>query len=98
MDKGYFSRNVEDSYIRHIYNCFINSAAVPVQAKNREFTTVDMFPTTLAAMGCTIEGEHLGLGTNLFSSAMTLTELLGFDRFNNELAKASSYYEAHFWE
>ncbi len=34
--------------------------------KNREFTTLDMFPTTLAALGCTIEGDKLGFGVNLF--------------------------------
>ena len=98
MDAGYFERNVEDGYVRHVYNCFINSAVETAHSKNREFCTLDLFPTTLAALGCRIEGNRLGLGTNLFSGVKTLTELYGFDRFNNELAKASSYYEEHFWE
>ena len=51
-------------------------------AKNREFTTLDMFPTTLAAIGCKIEGNRLGLGTNLFSSERTLSEQLGMDYLN----------------
>ena len=98
MDNGYFSRTGDSGYQRLLYNCFINEAADARKTTNRKFVAEDLFPTTLAAMGCTIEGERLGLGTNLFSGVKTLTELLGFDHFNNELAKASTYYEEHFWE
>ncbi len=44
----------------------------------RTYTTFDNFPTTLAAMGVTIEGNRLGLGTNLFSSEQTLSERYGW--------------------
>ena len=98
MDNGYFQRMVDDDYQRLLYNCFINTPATAKKTTNRHFAAVDLFPTTLAAIGCQIEGERLGLGTNLFSGVKTLTERMGFDHFNNELAKASSYYEAHFWE
>ena len=98
MDNGYFSRMGDSGYQRLLYNCFINTPTAAPKTTNRKFAAVDMFPTTLAAIGCTIEGERLGLGTNLFSGAKTLAEMLGFDYFNNELAKASSYYEDHFWE
>lgn len=97
MDRGYFSRNVEDGYERHVYNCFINAAATPFQTQNRQFCTLDMFPTTLAAMGCTIEGERLGLGTNLFSGAPTLMEKMGHTRLCAELSKKSEYYSEHFY-
>ena len=97
MDNGYISRNVKEDYTRRVYNCFINSAAEPAQAKNREFTTVDMFPTTLAAMGCTIEGNRLGLGTNLFSNVPTLAEIMGYDPFIEEVGKESAYYATHFF-
>ena len=93
MDKGYFTRNVDEGYTRHVYNCFINSAAEPVRTKNRQFCALDMFPSTLAAMGCTIEGERLGLGTNLFSPMPTLMEKMGYDAFNKELSKAADYYD-----
>lgn len=53
---------------RKIYNVFINSAVLPAQEKNRQFTTLDFFPSTLASLGVTIEGDRLGLGTNLFST------------------------------
>ena len=98
MDNGYFQRVVGSDYQRLLYNCFINTPTTAKKATHRHFAAVDLFPTTLAAIGCKIEGERLGLGTNLFSGAKTLTEVLGFDRFNDELAKASSYYEDHFWQ
>lgn len=97
MDNGYIERNVPDDYQRLVYNCFINAAVEPAKTQNREYCAVDLFPTTLAAMGCRIEGDRLGLGTNLFSTQATLTEQHGFDRFNRELAKASSYYEENFY-
>ena len=96
MDKGYFERNVADTHIRRMYNCFIN---VPVESyyhKNRNFTSLDMFPTTLAAMGCTIDGDRLGLGTNLFSGKKTLAEEMGYDRFDRALAPNSDFYAVEF--
>ena len=97
MDKGYFSRNIDDNYERHVYNCFINAAVVPYQTKNRQFCAMDLFPTTLAAMGCTIEGNRLGLGTNLFSKAPTLMEKMGYTKLCAELSKQSEYYSEHFY-
>ena len=97
MDKGYFNRNVAPDYIRHVYNCFINSAVEPVRTTNRQFSAIDMFPSTLAAMGCTIEGNRLGLGVNLFSGEPTLMERVGYAAFNAELAKKSEYYSEHFY-
>ena len=80
---------------RLVYNCFVN-AAVPeekLHEKNRRFTTMDLFPTTLAAMGCEIEGNRLGLGTDLFSGAPTLSEEMGYERLFEELGKKSIFYD-----
>ena len=96
MDNGYFSSTVDAEYTRHVYNCFINSAVTPANTKNRQFSAIDMFPTTLAAMGCEIQGERLGLGVNLFSKEQTLMEKQGFHHFYNELAKASDFYSDNF--
>ena len=53
---------------RRLYNCFINANCELVgDINNRVFTSLDLFPTTLSAMGFQIRGERLGLGTNLFS-------------------------------
>lgn len=78
---------------RTIYNVIINSKTETINNKNREFTTIDMYPTTLAALGVDIEGDRLGLGTNLYSSKKTLAEELGYEYFNEELKKKSLYYE-----
>lgn len=93
MDKGYFDRNVEEGYERRVYNCFINAAAEPSYTQNRQFCALDMFPTTLAAMGCTIEGNRLGLGVNLFSRQPTLMELMGYEEFNSHLAQRAPFYD-----
>ena len=98
MDNGYFSRMVDDDYQRLLYNCFINTPTAAKNVTNRQFAAVDLFPTTLAAIGCTISGDRLGLGTNLFSNVTTLTERMGYENFSNELAKAASYYEENFWK
>ena len=67
MDNEYIEEAVTDpDYSRRIYNCVINSRIESDCEKNRECTTLDMFPTTLAALGCTIEGDKLGFGVNLF--------------------------------
>lgn len=96
MDWGYINRNVEEDYTRHVYNCFINTETEAVNTNYRVFTAIDMFPTTLAAMGCNIKGERLGLGTNLFSDVPTLPEEMGFDRFSDEISKYSTRYYIEF--
>lgn len=96
MDAEYMSRNVPDDYERRIYNCFINSAAEPVKEKERVFSQVDMFPTTLAAMGVKIEGDRLGLGVNLFSKSKTLAEKYGFEVFEEYLLQKSKMYDSEF--
>lgn len=98
MDADYFRDNVDDDYVRRVYNCFINTADTvnADNTKNREFTTIDLFPTTLAAIGCTIEGDRLGLGTNLFSGEQTLSERWGYDELCEKLFGGRSYYADHF--
>lgn len=83
---------------RRTYNCFINlpDDTDTEHIKFREFTTLDLFPTTLAAMGVSIEGDRLGLGTNLFSEQRTLMEEMGKNVLNAELLKHSKYYNDKF--
>ena len=54
---------------------------------------MDLYPTTLAALGATIEGNKLALGTNLFSEEQTLIEKYGFKYVDNELKKVSKFYD-----
>ena len=91
MDADY-ANGVSEDYIRTPVNIFINSFAEATKTKNRLFSTMDMFPTTLAAMGVEIKGDKLGLGTNLFSGEKTLIEEYGLEYFESEIAKKSSFY------
>ena len=101
MDKQLIGDDLE-IYDRPMYNCIINPAVTPYSSTtNRTFTSLDMFPTTLAAMGFEIEGERLGLGTNLFSAVPTLCEkngggITGYNWLDSEVQKSSSYYKKHF--
>ncbi len=91
-----FLKDVDEQYTRTVYNCIINSSVNPIKTTNRLFGTFDMFPTTLSAMGVRIEGDRLGLGTDLFSASETLTEMYGFTQLNEELQKKSLYYNETF--
>lgn len=91
-----FMQEVDENYTRTVFNCIINPAVEPVREKNREFGTFDLFPTTLAAMGVRIEGDRLGLGTNLFSEKQTLCEMYGFEALDWELQKRSEFYNERF--
>ena len=96
MDSEYFKRNVDSSYNRRMYNCIINPAVEPVNSKNRVFTPMDMFPTTLAAMGFEISGNRLALGANLFSAEKTLAEKYGKAYIDAEIQKQSTFYKVNF--
>ena len=96
MNNTYHNVHTAKDYIRRVYNCVINAPVEPVQAKNRNFTTLDMFPTTLAAIGCEIEGNRLGLGTNLFSDKQTLYEEIGYSYLCDEINKVSNFYQNNF--
>ena len=95
MNNAYYE-NSPEGYTRTIYNLFINSAAKPNETKNRQFTALDMFPSTLAAMGVKIDGDRLALGTNLFSNEQTLVEKYGYDEVNKGLEAKSTYYNNKF--
>lgn len=84
---------VPEDGVRTTYNAFINPAAQPKKTKGRAFTTLDFFPTTLASLGVQIEGEQLGLGTNLFSDQPTLVDQFGIEKMNRELQRRSDFFE-----
>ena len=88
MDKD-FCKNVPEDYTRKVYTTYINAAAEPENDSYREYSTMDNFPTTLAALGVEIPGNHLGLGTNLFSDEKTLVELYGAETVSNRLTYKS---------
>lgn len=99
MSKIYFNDchndNIEGEYPRTVYTCFVNAVSNE-KSYNKTYNTMDLFPTTLAAMGVKIKGERLGLGTNLFSRKQTLNEIYGKTRLNELLRQDYySYYNVN---
>lgn len=91
-DDQFFDSNKPDGYQRKTFVTFINSSkAEPEEWK--EYSTMDLFPTTLSALGYEIKGDRLALGTDLFSDTPTLLEELGKSEFNDELELYSRFYE-----
>ena len=92
MDNNYIRAQYDGSVPRRVYSCILNSAVKPVREKDRKYYPMDLYPTTLAAMGVQIEGDRIGLGTNLFSDKETILEKYGDVKVQQELSKGSSFY------
>ena len=92
MDSDFFA-GFESGEAKRVYNAFINVAGeMDKQHIQREFSLIDMYPTTLSALGIIIPGNRLGLGVNLFSSEETLLEKFGQEELDSELRKKSTFY------
>lgn len=89
-----FCKDIDPKYTRKVYTTYINPAVESQTSSMRNYTTFDNFPTTLASMGVTIEGDRLGLGTNLFSNKQTLTERYGIKKMKRELSRKSKLMES----
>lgn len=88
-----FCEDVDKDYERRVYTTYINADAEKQTEKKRKYTVFDDFPTTLSAMGAQIEGDRLGLGTNLFSAKETLSEKEGVTAEYNKMLKKSKLME-----
>lgn len=93
MDAAFVETYYDSDVPHQIYNCFVNSAVDTDYEKNREANSFDLYPSVLAAMGAKIEGERLGLGTNLFSGQETLAEQYGLEYIDGEFSKNSKFYK-----
>jgi len=91
MEPEFF--NDLEGYERTNYNVFINSYSKTKNINNRNFNTLDIYPTILSSMGANVDGNRLGLGTNLFSGKKTLYEEYGRDYVELELSKSSKYFK-----
>lgn len=76
---------------------FMNAPKVPVAEEGRLFSDIDMFPTLLSSINFDIDGDRLGLGTDLFSDKKTLLERIGLDSLNKEIGKMPNHllYESY---
>lgn len=93
-----FCGAVDSDYMRRTYTAILNGTpdtkeTKKAKEKERLYSTFDLFPTTLAAMGVDIEGDRLGLGVNLYSEEPTLLEQYGIDEVTKELEHKSLFIE-----
>lgn len=91
------TRLVQGFNNRKWINIFINASKTPITEEKRLFSDIDMFPTILSSINFDINGDRLGLGTDLFSGQKTLIESIGLDSLNKEINKMSNHliYENH---
>lgn len=96
MDTQFF-RGMDKKYERKTFNMIINPVNQNTDnIKNRKFAIFDYMPTIMSAMGYEIEGERLGLGTNLFSGKPTFLEELGLPVLDEELKFKSRLFNDQF--
>ena len=87
-----FCNDVDPDYQRKTYVCYINPGTEnELPDQKRDYATIDLFPTTVAALGAKINGNQLGLGVNLFSSQQTLTEQYGEETMKQEMSNKSDF-------
>lgn len=86
-----------DTESRPVYNCILGSSVESSWSENgRELTTTDLFPTVMEALGYTIKGRRLGIGTSLYADRPTLLETYGTERLGDLVTGFSDYYLNHF--
>lgn len=101
METNFFEfYQFDEDYHRSQYNVILNpDPSVATKDHNilfnRQYANFDFFPTILSSMGVKVEGNRLGIGTDLFSGEKTLFEEFGFEEANSELEKKSVFYNEH---
>ena len=75
-----------------IYNVFLNVANGLAFDENKVFSTYDLAPTILEALGINLKPRAFGLGRSLFDDNKTLIDERGVIKFKLELMKNSSFY------
>lgn len=95
MDKKFF-KDFDPNYERTIINLILNAPVTTDNVQNRQYAPFDMFPTILSTLGVEIEGDRLGLGTNLYSNKKTIIEEQGLDTVNSGLGENSNFFNDEF--
>lgn len=95
MDKKFF-KDFDPNYERTIINLILNAPITTDNVQNRQYAPFDMFPTILSTLGVEIEGDRLGLGTNLYSNKKTIIEEQGLDTVNSGLGDNSNFFNDEF--
>lgn len=76
---------------RRWLNIFINSTKEPQRQYDRRFSSFDVFPSILEAMGVEVPGGA-GFGRSLFSGEETLLEKYSIEYVNTEIMKNATQY------
>ncbi len=97
MDSEYYTSSMEDGFERRTYVDIINSAKSEPDLV-RHYSTFDLFPTTLSALGYDIPGGRLGFGTDLYGDQSTLLEEKGELYLNYQLSLKSDYFNQNIQE
>ncbi|MDO4466260.1 MAG: sulfatase-like hydrolase/transferase [Bacillota bacterium] len=92
MDTNWFQNKDTAGYNRKAYYTIINSAQEMQRKDARQVCTYDFFPTTLASLGIRFDSDRLAFGTNLYGTADTICEEMGFATFNDKISVRSDYY------
>lgn len=78
---------------RSVYNVFLNTGKSMDEAhRYRSYSSVDIAPTLLEAIGAVLPERKYGLGVSLFSDEPTLVEKYGTETVNLELSRRSRLY------
>ena len=72
---------------------FIINSGIQKPMKTRQYSSLDMFPTLLEAMGFVLEHRGMGLGRSLFSDSLTMLELYGRNALDSLLRERSIQYD-----
>ena len=72
---------------------FIINSAVTIPVRERQYSSLDMFPTLLEAMGFKLENRSAGLGRSLYSDSLTMLELYGRQVLDSLLRERSIQYD-----
>ena len=72
---------------------FILNSSIDQPVTGRQYSSLDMFPTLLEAMGFRWEGRAMGLGKSLYSGDSTVLELYGQKALDSLLRERSHQYD-----
>lgn len=72
---------------------FIINSAVTTPVRERQYSSLDMFPTLLESMGFNLKNRSAGLGRSLYSDSLTMLELYGRKTLDSLLRERSIQYD-----
>ena len=93
MAAQYIHSTYQKNFDRRIWNVFIHPQKNAKESKNREFSTLDLFPSILSALGFSLPKGGLGLGRDLFGDKKTLVEKYGLNTLNLFIKRRSRFYQ-----